>query len=125
MKKSVSTSKIIQFIHPGNEHSYKKGETFKPRNNKRHERNFICAKGSYIDKSGKQADDELCFWGEWENAANAKPIGSNKQLQQGLPHHLITPVPVAPTERAENTDPFVFGSNFKYLILPFFKMHFE
>lgn len=114
MKNSAKTPKIIQFMHPGKEHSYASGDTFKSKNNKQHERNFICADGSYIDDSGNKVDDALCFWGEWENAANAKPIGSNKQIQQGLPHHLITPVPVAPTERAENTDPFVFGSNFKY-----------
>lgn len=113
MKNSVNAPMIIQFMHPGNEHSYKKGETFKPQNNKKHERNFICTDGSYIDKSDNKKNDTLCFWGEWENKATAVAIGA-KDKSGIMPHHLITPTPVVPPERAANTDPFVFGDGFKY-----------
>lgn len=114
MKKNpAGDAKIIQFIHPGTEHRYRRGETYKPANPPPHERNFIRAKGSYAGRDGSLRQDELCFWGEWENEAHAAALGS-RDASGIMPHHLITPVPAASPAKAMNTDPFVFGKGFKY-----------
>lgn len=106
---------VVQFIHAGVEHAYVSGQTHKeanPAKDGAHERNFIRAKGRYVGTDGKPVDSTLCFWGEWENEADVQKLAGTGN--DGLPKHVITPVPVKEGTLPCNTDPFVFGKCFKY-----------
>lgn len=108
--------KVIQFPHPGNEHHYSKKELadgIKNYNSKKsHERNFIHANGTYIATNGVPQKESLTFWGEWEMYARVSPLNNT---QNGFPRYIIIPNLNKNTGNdVRNSDPCVFGEEFKY-----------
>ena len=62
---------IIQFIHPGKEHTARSGAIW---NNGAHKRKYLEVNGQHveaIDTSPKK--DKLFFWGEWEAQSYVEP----------------------------------------------------
>jgi hypothetical protein len=68
--------------------------------------------GRYVEH-GIATEGDLLFWGEWEPPSHAERI--NAWLPNG-PRYVHTPLlpRVSPTGWKQNTDPFVFGSQFHY-----------
>lgn len=108
--------KIIQFPHPGGEHSYdKNNKAFKSWNKKSHRRKFLLADGDYV-KGNKQLSGSLVFWGEWEPPSLVEKLEHIKG--DFLPKYLHKPVlpKEIPFGHLENTDPYVFENAFKYFV---------
>jgi hypothetical protein len=121
---------IIQFIHPQWEHRYdshyKKEKYYKKWNEpgKDHFRKFVINKGKYIENDISN-DDILLFWCEWEPPSLVEELIQTKvQISKDVyPQYLHYPF-LPPLEKIkhyqqngyQNTDPFVFGKNFKYSI---------
>lgn len=114
-------AKIIQFIHPGSEHSfdnYVNGRMHKNWNSDGHKRKFCKANGKYIDIYNKNNESEFMIWSEWESPSFVDLTRQNPPLPKYL--HL----PYLPTDingniivaGTQNTDPCVFGDYFKYFI---------
>lgn len=112
---------IVQFTHPGAEHGHDKGDpAHKSWNEGSHRRKFLKCAGKFVERNSLKSG-ELLFWGEWE-----PPSIVSKLDQDGDPllpkwlHEPYMPIPVhSPTGKArnyQNTDPFVFGKEFKYFI---------
>lgn len=61
---------IVQFTHPGGEHSLNKTEKksgIKEWNYGKHKRKFLKSQGQYVLSSGVlSSKQDLLFWGEWE-----------------------------------------------------------
>ena len=58
--------KIVQFTHPGSEHSHDKSNPkLKSWNDSNHKRKFMVCNGEYIDNE-EVKKGEIMFWGEWE-----------------------------------------------------------
>lgn len=132
MKKLVKN--IVQFFHPGTEHTYTKWEktnNFKLWNNGPHHRKFLKAKGCVVNNAEiVEADVPLYFWGEWEPdsfIAKLTCVGRflhkyrhvpvlimNRRGMQKQPskNPASSCYPVA--TNCQNTDPFVFGDYFLY-----------
>jgi len=120
---------IIQFFHPGPEHDHDKGnKKHKSWNEDPHKRKFMSVNGDYIDKDNiLKTDQDMMFWGEWEPDSKVEEFyeyDNNGKLPKYLHfpyirNKLPTPDP-KPCNKKEkhwqNTDPFVFGDNFKYAI---------
>jgi hypothetical protein len=106
---------IIQFLHTAEEASPSSinSNIIQWNNSKNHKRKFILSKGKHIiDNMLKE--DKLVFWGEWE--AQSKIIKLKNQLPY-LPKYLNQPFLDNSFEnKIHNTDPYVFGKHFKYLI---------
>lgn len=70
--------KIVQFAHPGGEHSLTKAEIkagVKQWNYGRHQRKFLCAKGQYVQDDGNiSPEQDLLFWGEWEPSSRVSSV---------------------------------------------------
>lgn len=116
MSQDENHYKIIQFTHPGPEATPNHQDLVEWNNTPTHRRKFIKSKGKYISNIGKndetETKGELVFWGEWEAQSKAKKLISDKP-----PHYLHTPyLDISVTERTHNTDPNVFGNNFRYII---------
>jgi hypothetical protein len=114
-------AKIIQFIHPGPEHSFDNnvnGLMHKNWNSDNHRRKFCHANGKYINVDNKNIDDEFMFWSEWEAPSFVNLTNQNSPLPKYL--HL----PYLPSDNngniiatgSQNTDPCVFGDYFKYFV---------
>lgn len=112
-------AKIIQFIHPGPEHSFDNyiyGKMHKNWNSGVHKRKFCMAKGEYIGVDHKNHKEEFMFWGEWE------PTSFVAATNGASPQFLHTPYLPINTKRniivtgTQNTDPCVFGDYFKYFL---------
>lgn len=108
---------IVQFPHPGSEHSSKTGVIW---NSGDHKRKYMEVKGSYLkdDPSSKPIDDTVYFWGEWEAESHVTPISKK---QKNYPGNIFTPyyksfIGKDNTDNKDNTDPFVFGDQFYYCI---------
>lgn len=115
--------KIVQFTHPGAEHGTDKHDSnHKSWNTNFHKRKFLLSKGEYVDKKGLK-DGQLMFWGEWEPPSTVIELGF--QASDFFPRRLHTPyLPKTLTnsgESQQNTDPCVFGENFKYLVCKQYK----
>lgn len=126
------TVKLIQFMHPGKEHTlsktaFKKGQTIFNWNDKDHKRKFMKVTGEYIDGNDMlQKSDELYFWGEWEpmsyisqlpqtNLIGAYPTCLHKpflDLSNYKPSHNNNCS--SSNCHLQNTDPFVFADHFFY-----------
>ncbi len=113
--------KIIQFIHPGPEHSFDKhvnGIMHKEWNSYKHKRKFCLANGEYLDKDNINKKGEFMFWGEWEPPSYVDLTNQNSPL----PKYIHTPyLPINDDEKiidtsSQNTDPCVFGNYFKYFL---------
>jgi hypothetical protein len=127
---------IVQFLHPGGEHKPDKyGGNIKSWNQGEHRRKFMLAPGSYVEEvNGKETYQQgnLLFWGEWEPPSEVHPIANKIKTEKetvigikrfsGYPEYLHKPylpllIPKStPTEPYQNTDPFVFGDQFRYFL---------
>jgi hypothetical protein len=119
---------IVQFIHPQWEHSYdshiKKGIYYKEWNDGEHFRKFALNKGKYIENDISNSGS-LLFWCEWEPLSLVEELNQTKVpiSKDVYPQYLHYPF-LPPLDRIknyqengyQNTDPFVFGKNFKYSI---------
>ncbi|MEC8968466.1 MAG: hypothetical protein VX756_04900 [Bacteroidota bacterium] len=107
--------KIIQFLHTSVEATPENtNDTEIPWNNHtNHRRKFILSKGKYA-KNGNYFEDNLVYWGEWEAQSKIEKL---KNYKSHLPSFLNMPFldPSVP-ERTHNTDPYVFGQNFRYIV---------
>jgi len=103
---------IIQFLHPGKEHSINSGEIW---NVSSHKRKYLKLKGSYVfDLSLMPIDDTVCFWGEWEAQSKGQAIPDN---MAPLPINIFEPYYSLPVPiNGCNTDPFFIGDQFYYCI---------
>ena len=105
--------KIIQFMHPGAEHTCRTGNIWNTGN---HRRKYIEVSGNYLTSLNSQPKtvDKLYFWGEWEAPSRCRQI--NEPCADG-PHYIFNPHYTLPVPiNAANTDPFVFGNQFYYCI---------
>ncbi len=106
--------KIIQFPHPGGEHSKSSGQTW---NNGPHKRKFMKYEGSIlIDDKVKDGDIE--FWGEFEPPAVLLDEFQNNQSP--MPRFLFKPIRISGNAIGVNSDPYIFGC-FAYTICRKFK----
>lgn len=108
--------KIIQFLHTAFEAIPKnENDVSIPWNNfETHRRKFIKSPGKYVNEQELEIDEELSFWGEWEPQSQIIKMKNDKKY---LPKYLNIPFinPSVPN-RTHNTDPYVFGKHFKYII---------
>jgi hypothetical protein len=109
---------FVQFLHPGLEHGpdYPGGES-RSWNRGGHRRKFLRSLGRYMD-GGTPHAAEIVFWGEWEPQSR---VGHLVPKGRGFPRYVHEPSLVWPPEPVssgsrppQNTDPFVFGSEFLY-----------
>ncbi len=114
-KKLYNMPKIVQFLHTGVEAkpSQINNRVIPWNNHKDHRRKFILSKGKYVNE-GNAEDADLTFWGEWEAQSNIERLNNTGKY---LPTFLNRPFldPRVPN-RTHNTDPYVFGERFKYII---------
>jgi hypothetical protein len=106
-------SKVIQFIHPGVEHSIKSGTVW---NSGNHKRKYLRVSGKYLSNFNNLPlfSDQIYFWGEWEAQANFSKI---KNTIKNGPKYIFEPFFNLPASiNAQNTDPFVFGNQYYYFI---------
>lgn len=107
---------IVQFLHTGKEPSINENsKSLAWNNNANHARKFIKSNGIYIGKKGEVVENtDLTFWGEWEAQSEFDSLKNDKQY---YPKHLHKPY-IDPSEphRVHNTDPYIFGSCFRYII---------
>lgn len=107
--------KIVQFLHTAVEATPNNiNDTIIPWNNhKDHRRKFIFSNGKYVTEN-EELSSNLTFWGEWE--AQSK-IDRLKNSKPHFPKFLNCPYldPRVPN-RTHNTDPYVFGQNFRYIV---------
>jgi hypothetical protein len=114
-------SKIIQFIHPGTEHSFdsrKGADLHKNWNSLEHRRKFLQSEGQYIEATGLNKQGCFKFWGEWEAPSIVERTGLQKPMPEFL-HAPYIPVDVKGNiiiSGTQNTDPCVFGEYFKYFL---------
>lgn len=121
---------IVQFTHPGGEHSLtnqEKKNGIKQWNYGSHKRKFIKAIGQYVMEDGcLSARQDLLFWGEWEPTSKICPMVStvgtgvlpqyvHEPFLQGTSGTLILPpYKNSKGKERQNTDPCVFGDAFLY-----------
>lgn len=118
--------KIVQFTHPGKEHSPDTNECkIKSWNTGNHKRKFLLCDGEFVHEN-KLEKNELVFWGEWEPPSlvtkfSIRPTEFHPQWlhKPYLPKEL--PNPILLKKNFQNTDPCVFGNSFKYLLCKQFK----
>jgi hypothetical protein len=116
-------SKLIQFFHPGSESKPNPGDFYRGWNTPNHTRSFLTAPGTCVSSTDSRApvDAQLLFWGEWEGPATVRPIKANQNsTAKSFPNYMFIPHSERYPETVEfengcnNTDPFVFGSEFIY-----------
>lgn len=114
-------AKIIQFIHPGPEHSYDNyviGRMHKDWNSGEHKRKFCEANGEYIGLDNKNNTGKFMFWGEWEPPSFVDLTNQDSPLPKYI-HSPYLPINVngnVVLTGTQNTDPCVFGEYFKYFV---------
>lgn len=107
--------RIIQFLHTAVEATPKEVNDIEiPWNNhKDHRRKFILSEGAYASGDSVK-EDSLTFWGEWEAQSKIEKLhNSKKHLPTLLNRPFIDP---RVANRTHNTDPYVFGQNFRYIV---------
>lgn len=108
--------KIIQFLHTAQEATpvNELDNVIPWNNNDTHRRKFILSNGKFLNDNLEQEESELVFWGEWE--AQSEIVKINKS-NINPPNYLNKPFinPAVPC-RTHNTDPYVFGDKFRYII---------
>lgn len=106
---------FVQFMHPGCEHSPdQENSNHISWNTGDHKRKFLKNPGKYLENNCSK-DSDLVFWGEWEPQSDIiQHFGENIQ---GYPKSLHQPYYSNSHNKKglQNTDPFVFGSNFHYV----------
>lgn len=114
-------AKIIQFIHPGPEHSYNNRVSermHKDWNSEEHKRKFCKATGEYIGIDNRNHKGKFMFWGEWEPPSFVDQTNQNSPLPKYI-HSPYLPINVNGNivlTGTQNTDPCVFGEYFKYFV---------
>ena len=119
---------IIQFIHPGGEHTFDSivnNQKYKEWHTGDHRRKYSIGKGKYFSKNSTQKG-EMLFWCEWEPPSFVEklPREFNEENDLVYPKYLHTPFlpPMSIVKSKyqkgafQNTDPFIFGKNFLYSI---------
>jgi hypothetical protein len=108
--------KIIQFLHTAQEATpANELDNIIPWNNDdNHRRKFILSNGMFVNEKVEQEEGELVFWGEWEAQSEIERINRGNP---NPPNYLNRPFinPAVPN-RTHNTDPYVFGDKFRYII---------
>lgn len=124
---------IIQFLHSEKEHKPDRASNYThiDWNYGAHFRKFIQANGKYIKDyklNTEQITAKQMLWCEWEPQSYAKKIN---KLSRDYPQYLYEPyfdlsAPLSKLIRKrngdeyfvnrQNTDPFIFGDNFKYFV---------
>ena len=107
---------VVQFIHDGPEHKVDK-TGWTSWNLKRHRRKYMLVDGQSINSQDEKHSSNLFFWGEWEGPSHA--VYSWENGNKNLPSNLVVPrFPgfSKPVENLQNTDPYVFGDEFKYTL---------
>lgn len=108
--------KIIQFLHTAQEATpINDLDNIIPWNNyDTHRRKFILSNGKFVNDKNELEENELVFWGEWEAQSEIEKINNGNP---NPPNFLNIPFinPAVPN-RTHNTDPYVFGKNFRYII---------
>lgn len=105
---------FIQFLHPGGEHKSDPGrKDIKSWNTGDHKRKFMVNGGRYFS-GGQIVEESLSFWGEWEPQSTVTRI--ENPIRDGGPRYAHRPYYILPESlrNLQNTDPFVFGSQFHY-----------
>ena len=106
---------VVQFPHPGREHNPDRLRRRPWRmewNTGDHRRKFMRSPGRYLDNYETASDALLTFWGEWEPPSE---IIETWEERGSLPRFLHVPVwERNGPPRRQNTDPWVFGSYFRY-----------
>lgn len=105
---------FVQFLHPGGEHHPDQGD-IKTWNVGEHKRKFLQQPGLFLDDSTLHNGD-IVFWGEWE--PESQVIHSIADPVPAGPRYIYAPYFVVPETAGwlQNTDPFVFGEQFKYTV---------
>jgi len=115
----------VQLNHPGNQKPFRLGNGYRQIGNQIirewsddnvHFRKFIQNYGHYVNglKDLKPSQDDLCFWGEWEGNSFFKPFP--KTDYRFLPNGLHKPFHSTAIRGLQNTDPYIYGDNFKYCV---------
>jgi len=118
---------IIQFFHPGGEHGHDKGyKNHKSWNVTPHKRKFMSVTGDCLKDNGDLVSNQnIMLWGEWEPDSKVKEFRvywNDDKLPKYLHspyirYKLPEPNPKSCNDKHwQNTDPFIFGDNFKYAI---------
>jgi len=112
---------IVQLNHPGVEKPYKPNHGYFSKNGlvirdwnneSSHYRKFILSEGKYLKKIKSQPiNGKILIWGEWEAYSKYTHI-SNKSTPYGIHKPFHSNI----NKGCQNTDPYVFGDNFKYAI---------
>jgi len=115
----------IQLNHPGHQKPFKLGHGYRLigihtirewSNEPVHYRKFIQNNGLYVNglKDLQPSQADLYFWGEWEGNSyfNKFPIAGYRILPNGL-HKLFHSTKI---RGLQNTDPYIYGDNFKYCV---------
>jgi hypothetical protein len=106
---------VVQFMHPGNEHRVNK-DGWTPWNHGNHCRKYMVTSGQSVGHNGEIEDSGLLFWGEWE--APSRRV-FHWEEETGLPENLVVPCfpgHARASTGLQNTDPYVFGNQFKYTL---------
>lgn len=108
------TPVLVQFPHPGAEHTPPGKAGVMPWNTGPHRRKFLRSTGTAIDADGRAATGPLHFWGEWEAESRYTRLASRPTPRH--PRWVHEPFWRPPGDGAyrQNTDPYVFGSCFRY-----------
>lgn len=115
----------IQLNHPGHQKPFRLGKGYKQianniirewSNDNVHFRKFIQNYGHYVDglKDLNPKQAELYFWGEWEGYSFFNPFP--KANYTILPNGLHKPFHSTVNKGIQNTDPYIYGDNFKYCV---------
>jgi hypothetical protein len=115
----------VQLNHPGSQKSHRFGSGYSKNgvntirewnNDISHYRKFILNSGVFLDNAldRKPKEVDLYFWGEWEGNSCFNPI--NNSDYRVLPNGIHRPFHSIAIKGVQNTDPYVFGENFKYCI---------
>ena len=115
----------VQLNHPGPQKSYRIGSGYRSiggriirewNNDSSHYRKFLLNKGVFLDDifDVKPKEAELYFWGEWEGNSFFDPIRNIDY--RILPNGVHEPFHSIVIRGGQNTDPYVFGQDFKYCV---------
>ena len=122
---------VVQFMHPGQEHDHDRNDPhYKSWNTGKHKRKFLLSEGSYVTEDDTVLSGLMTFWGEWEPPSTVQSLRQphGDPLYPRWLHKPILPSKIpSPTSHGascgacqggsyQNTDPFVFGSCFKYFV---------
>lgn len=110
---TVTSACVVQFPHPGPEHKPPKGSDIMPWNLRSHRRKFLRAPGRLLGQDGDPRRTDVVFWGEYEAASR---VTRRWPASGTLPTVLHEPLIISPPQspKRQNTDPWVFGSQFLY-----------